>query len=265
MSATPRLIGIEGPVTRKNWRQKLVHDWRDAELVQEDWDFRRCPKDQLKLCVWWEKGREDNQFRLQWKQFLGDKRAGLLGRFGVDTPWLLITVAEREQELRRRTQPQPAGSPAIFVEDWEIVNNPPGYCAKTVFGEARQINGSTSFLYPLSVDWSYTDSALKQCFVAWIREHRPRTPAGEPVFFMRELRGGPRKPEEMLKMIGARRLLMAYGGYKKAEQIARKALGHDLYSDESSWWDAKRKVENQFRPVVFDEDISTLIGGLAAK
>ena len=242
--------GIERPVTRKNWREKLVHNWKGTKLKQEDWDFRRCPKDQLKQCVWWEHSREDVQYRLQWKDFLGDKRAGLVGKYGADTPWLLIPkderIAEGTKDMRQ------AGEPAIYVMDWEIIHQPPGYCRKTIFGEALHVNGQ-SFLYPFSVDWHYSDTELKECFGEWIRANRPRYSDGADVFPIREKRGK-RREVEMLKMIGARRLLQAYG-LSKAKDITWEVLGRDYYKENSTWDKAVKKVEGCFRPVFFDEDL----------
>lgn len=100
------------------------------------------------------------------------------------------------------------------------------------------------------VNWNWSKPTLKRLFGDWLDdmqdEIKKRGIVIEP-HKHKPQRGKTRK--EILKIIGARRLVLAYG-VDKACKVTEHALGEPLCGYESSaWWRAKADADDYLRAI----------------
>ncbi len=245
----------------------LLHDWSGPTLLVEDWNFRACSNWQQPFCLEYECHREFEIVRRRvadYRQAIGKHNAwdwdsgrlcveGLFAPLAFmpdfpEKPWLSIQEQQRKkwvlrfggvwlpEDEKKRTRMIVTGElkrPTSFVRDVDIESLNDG----GVYQDSRQFWDDTGLrsLHVFCVDWSAPDTKLTDDFARWLQDHRPT--GAKP------LKGsGQTSEKDVLKMLGARRLLVAYG-LEKADEVSRTVLGDSLYSDERAWRRAKAKAE----------------------
>jgi hypothetical protein len=254
-----------------NHRRKTargVFDWRGVTLVREDWDFTGCNDWERPACLEYELCREWTAAREKavtfWKQFPGAKienswmgacalqgvpAAVLLPQF-PGLPWLRIPKETRlkwiletrnvwlphnEKKRQRMIAAKDFQPDAFTALDETAVEN---LKLRDVFQDCRfdyTADAPESF-HVLRLNWSFSNKQLADQFARWVENRRPSDT--NPV----EKRGRT-GDDKLLKAIGARRLLLAFG-LAKAEAHTFDVLGNPLYSDATAWSRAKRTAES---------------------
>lgn len=242
-------------------------DWRGAKLVREDWDFTACDDWQRRACLEYELCRESvhvrakaGQFRKQYPAAAIENRwLGACALHGLPSavlipdfprlPWLCLPRDQRakwivetqnvwlprdDKKRQRMIETKDFQADKIMALDETAVKN---LQVDGVIQDARfdyDAEPLQSF-HVFKVNWRYSNLQLKEQFARWLENRRPED--AKPV----EKRGGTSNAE-ILKVIGARRLLLAYG-MDKAEAITFDVLGKPLYSGASAWSRAKHAAE----------------------
>ena len=210
-----------------------LYNWRGKQLKQQEWDFRECPPSQLEKCLYHELMREWDWWR--WK-------------FPTPyaMPWLLKPIKERDEDCEATKEEAPLGvfggrPTGNFGGKWKkALLGTHGTCPWTILADWkkwRKCNGGllscgTDFYCHFKIDLTYTNPQLVEAFAKWLDETFPRE---------RKTRKITTTPDEWLKMLGVRRLLIAYG-YARAKKEADR-VGFNFYANERSWWKAKQKME----------------------
>jgi hypothetical protein len=241
------------------------HDWRGKNLLREDWDFQKCEEWEQFFCLEYERGREfvakrqavahcRNEVARQeaWDWDDGqlymrglDESLAFLPEF-PDKPWLSVPVARRTDWIARFGGvwlPRDAKKWKRMIETKDLQRS--GYTVETVGvknlldtesgtyqDRVEYWDGTRLFTYQIfSVNWGAANCLLKKDFERWLQDNRPKD--------AKPYKGCGRTSEkEILKMLGTRRLLLAYS-LAKAEKI----WGDLPHHGERSCRRAKAKAE----------------------
>ena len=236
----------EGDEVKAKQRNSNFVDWRGKRLVQEDWDFRKCPPDELRHCLCWEADREialacDHPRKDFWKQreipyLLAAKKLHHKDPDVLDDPDLKPfgvmggksgRTSRRFDKFLRAAVGTNGICPWSIFADWEHwLKHDDGICYSGQQGYGHFV-----------IDFERSNSEIVASFQKWLSHHK--TPDRKIL-----QNKGRTAPDEYLKMLGARRLLIAYG-YKRAKAESERVLGRELYANERSWWNAKKTMEKR--------------------
>ena len=209
-------------------------DWRDVELKDQDWDFSKCPENELELCLNWEEQRNRNDARF-WQEKRKaecscDAYGRLMCRHFPKTPWLLLPEKDRKKAA---VEAKPQWDGALGCTRFEYLETLKHFRRE---GHFYRIEHSATIVYPFAINWEYSDNHLIEAFRKWIYDNKPK--ARNIVKLT-----GKTPPEEYLRWIGARRLLIACG-IVEAMNMGKRLLYKD---EERSYYKAKEKAERRNR------------------
>ncbi|MGB8355156.1 MAG: hypothetical protein WCD79_14760 [Chthoniobacteraceae bacterium] len=223
-----------------------------SKLVENEWNFRRCPKSQLPYCKIYEYARESPSQRRKiaiWKKndFSGfdkpiEPRINFEEHWRLNffrlfpefpkVPWLNMDSVKIEERISRMRSIAPivlrTVSTQMFVYNGVIEEE------METFG--FQHHGT---IQAIEINWLANDKSLLSAFRKWLHDARE--------IKQREARGGRNKDLHLLNALAAKRLLEAHDNdFEAAFQISAEVLGKPLYSNQSKWLEAKRRAEVEY-------------------
>jgi len=227
----------------------------DAPLIAlEEWDFTDCPDEEVEHCAYYEYSRESEKTKAyvaelrangNWNSGLypGDaeyyERSWFLNFFKVfeefpSLPWLKIEKSSREN---RSAKCRKLEGPFLEVGPERLINEEEEY----PFHPNDRGVWSLPSVYAFEIEWTASDDAIKKSFARWLAQARPFKEAVQK-------KSGQLSPRELLKYLGAFRLLRAYGGDWDAAQacVVEHGIGSPWtpsYSDERAWRRATQKAK----------------------
>ncbi|RBP41473.1 hypothetical protein DES53_107305 [Roseimicrobium gellanilyticum] len=223
-----------------------------SKLSKEDWDFSECPGDEKQYCLEYELARESKKAieqvkhgrESEWALTCSDPCAAdyywqkrwsafysTLSQF-PQIPWLKVPAKIRTKAMKAVA---PLEGPLLTIAPPRLFDED---------GEYREFPQDTGFqeltsVHAIEVDWAASDEALKASFEKWLERHRPS------FFPVKETRGRT-DAFELLKLLGAFRLLRHYGNWEDAlNAVGDEHCGEHAprYASESSWNRARRQAE----------------------
>lgn len=231
-----------------------------SDLLLSDWDFRKCPKNELRDCLFYELAREISEWHRKVEYYRSDshKWARMLPpqgpHFGIrginitpdDTfesnlcfitaisdwpnlPWLSLPTTDRKKHSARNLN-----------VPYDLSEGLQGHIG-ALGGDNNQFLESRTFEHQshkvtyavVKIDWRINDTDLTKQFQKWLKSlGRPHDPI--------EKRGQKLDPQDVLKSLGALRLLKKMN-WQKASILTGKTLpkGQPLYSNQANWSRAK--------------------------
>jgi len=246
----------------------------DGPLIAlEEWDFTDCPDEEVEHCAFYEFARESektmahvDELRAKgnWNSgyFPGDAdyytREWFLKFFKLfeefpKLPWLKI---EKTSRKRRSAQCRMWEGPFLEVALERLMNDEeeyPFYPPDTGFGTLTSVHA-------VEIEWTASDDAIKNSFSRWLAQARPFKDAVQK-------KSGQLSHRELLKYLGAFRLMRAYGGdWDVAQGCAVKhgtgSPWTPSYSDERAWRRAKKKAESKIEHGVVLNSAARLVKAL---
>jgi hypothetical protein len=234
------------------------------DLPEPEWNFERCPKEEIEQCWLYEFSRE-----VDWlKAAVAKRRAPITTKFGatarIDTltrfarhtlyafllmpqwpavPYLSVPEEERRMRIewtRLQTDQEFLASSLVPTHVPDGIEKELADCYR-LFRYLRhprvRSEDNLSELALIRIDWTRPDSELVQAFEAYIKEFRPLVPGSLAVRYT-----GKRTPDskmlQQLVQLGRFRLLRANGNkFKRVEET-----GH-LAGSPDSWYRARKAVE----------------------
>lgn len=233
-----------------------------SDIPREEWDFSKCPKDQIEGCHFYEFTRESNDRRREVERF---RRAfpiatfdEYMRRFACDelgalslvevfpefpnTPFMAIPVKERIRRFKKLPgiEPVPCESPASFAEFFSNLceefdlNKVKGMSHHgkpyTNFGDVIKCPGVTYAAFRF--EWDASDELLIGEFRQWLCDNRDQS------IPIKEKRGKGNETARLkleLKLLGTWRLLnrMTWEG---AYELTREHLKKGLWCDRAEVW-----------------------------
>jgi hypothetical protein len=243
----PKTQSLEPRTAQAKQKDFSLFEWCGQTLNREDWDFTQCPELELGWCLDYERSREIVRWRndaRDWKLKYGVRKpprgVTILGWLDEllpcfpDTPWLLIP--DRNRVLAQFNHKSYFGilgetNPEHLKDDNGV------FCSMATRG------GVSNFAF--KIVWAWPNAHLVRAFKEWLQDRRNELiEAGINGVGERPARPSRGKARDVLKKIGARRLMQAYG-IDDACRITRDALGGTpLYSlEHSAWWRAKSAAD----------------------
>jgi len=219
-------------------------------IALERWDFSSCPEDERDYCRYYEFACHDEPLKAEvaarrasgawssglspadWQYYELRSKLTFFRLFTEfpDTPWLKIPRKERSKrcvECRLLDGPFLIVSPERIDQDETYPYSPSDVGNFTVHS-----------VFAAEIDWSYSKTAIVESFKRWLDSAHPN---GEMVV---ENRGGV-EDADLLKVLGAYRLLKHFGDWEKARQwsMEKSKDGKPVYVGQSEWIKARRKAE----------------------
>jgi hypothetical protein len=223
-----------------------------APIVRE-WDFSECADDEIEFCCFYEYARESEatikrvtSYRLKgaWETDLypGDaeyyRTNWFLSFFRhlvefPDKPWLVL-----KPQKRKRICAECREWEGSFISvDPERLNN--GDDAPYPYFPTDTGSLSLHSVHAVEIDWTESLDAIKKAFAQWLQKNQPTS---ELIWEKR----GRVSDRELLKYLGALRLLRAFHDWQKADEYAAaKGSGTKWtpsYIDHAGWIRARKKA-----------------------
>ena len=231
-----------------------------CKIQTHEWNFSKCPKNQLRFCQLYEFGRSTPLLVDQVKRWRasGFKEADqplkendqlarltqmdffrLFPEFPL-VPWLDLNLAEVKTRLAGLKARRPILVRSVGVK--ELARD--GEYKDSVWVLEPY---HTPTIQPMEVNWFYNDKMLISAFKAWLKENRK---------YRATEQRGKTTPRELLNDLAAWRLL-THHTVAEAEKITGDALGKPLFRSQSDWLDArlraKRDLAGRLPPIPIEK------------